>query len=396
MIALATIVNVGYGAIFYAFSVLLGEDAAAREFSRTVLSASLGLGIIVSGAFALLVGTLCDVVGSRRVFLAGAVLGSAGLAAFSRATEEWQVVAAWTLMLGPAMACTFYEPAYVAIGQWFEEQQGRPLGVLTVVAGFSATIFIPLTQWLVEGVGWRDATLTLGAVILAVIGSLALLVVRDRPRDEARMERVDPKSTYAAMTAGLRHTNRAFWLISAAYFLGLAATFLMLFHQVAYLQDLGFPAGRVAAVVGVIGIISLPGRFLFPVLGDYVRPPLLIAAIFGLLAISALLLVETQVWWRVCLYIALFGLVFGAVLPMRAAVMSQHFSGALYGRLMGLQATMLALATAGGPLLAGLLRDMTGSYAVPWLAAAAMFSAAIPLTLSVGFRPTMPDARFSK
>jgi MFS transporter, OFA family, oxalate/formate antiporter len=268
--------------------------------------------------------------------------------------------------------------------------------VLTVVAGFSATIFILLTQWLVEGVGWRDATLTLGAVMLAVIGSLALLVVRDRPRDEARMERVDPKSMYAAMTAGLRHTNRAFWLISAAYFLGLAATFLMLFHQVAYLQDLGFPAGRVAAVVGVIGIISLPGRFLFPVLGDYVRPPLLIAAIFGLLAISALLLVETQVWWRLYLYIALFGLVFGAVLPMRAAVMSQHFSGALYGRLMGLQATMLALATAGGPLLAGLLRDMTGSYAVPWLAAAAMFSAAIPLTLSVGFRPTMPDARSSK
>ena len=395
VIALATMVNVGYGAIFYAFSVLLGEDAAAREFSRTVLSASLGLGIIVSGAFALLVGTLCDVVGSRRVFLAGAVLGSAGLGAFSRATEEWQVVAAWTLLLGPAMACTFYEPAYVAIDQWFEEQQGRPLGVLTVVAGFSATIFIPLTQWLVEGVGWRDATLTLGAVMLAVIGSLALLVVRDRPRDEARMERVDPKSTYAAMTAGLRHTNRAFWLISAAHFLGLAATFLMLFHQVAYLQDLGFPAGRVAAVVGVIGIISLPGRFLFPVLGDYVRPPLLIAAIFGLLAISALLLVETQVWWRVCLYIALFGLVFGAVLPMRAAVMSQYFSGALYGRLMGLQATMLALATAGGPLLAGLLRDMTGSYAVPWLAAA-MFSAAIPLTMSVGFRPTMPDARSSK
>jgi MFS family permease len=220
VIALATMVNVGYGAIFYAFSVLLGEDAAAREFSRTVLSASLGLGIIVSGAFALLVGTLCDVVGSRRVFLAGAVLGSAGLGAFSRATEEWQVVAAWTLLLGPAMACTFYEPAYVAIDQWFEEQQGRPLGVLTVVAGFSATIFIPLTQWLVEGVGWRDATLTLGAVMLAVIGSLALLVVRDRPRDEARMERVDPKSKYAAMTAGLRHTNRAFWLISAAHFLG--------------------------------------------------------------------------------------------------------------------------------------------------------------------------------
>ena len=51
---------------FYAFSVLLGEDAAAREFSRTVLSASLGMGVVVSGALALLVGTLCDLTGPFR------------------------------------------------------------------------------------------------------------------------------------------------------------------------------------------------------------------------------------------------------------------------------------------------------------------------------------------
>ena len=76
--------------------------------------------------------------------------------------------------------------------------------------------------------------------------------------------------------------------------------------------------------------------------------------------------------------------------------MSQHFSGALFGSSLGLRETMLVLATAGGPSLAGLLWDMTGSYAVPWLAAATMFGAAIPLTLSVGFRPIMPDTRSSR
>jgi cyanate permease len=62
---------------------------------------------------------------------------------------------------------------------------------------------------------------------------------------------------------------------------------------------------------------------------------------------------------------------------------------------MGLRETMLALATAGGPSLAGLLRDLTGSYAVTWLAAT-MFGAAIPLTLSVGIRPIMPEVRSSR
>src|SRR4051812_7045284 len=177
-------VNVSYGAIFYSFGVLLGEGAAADEFSRTVLSSALGLGIMVSGALALLVGTVCDVFGSRRVFLAGAVLGGLGLAVFSRSTEEWQVISAWVLLLGPAMACAFYEPAYVTIDQWFDGPQGKPLGALTPVAGLSVTFFLPLTQWLVERMGWRDATLVLGVVMLTVVGTLALLVVRDRPREE--------------------------------------------------------------------------------------------------------------------------------------------------------------------------------------------------------------------
>jgi MFS family permease len=383
VVALAMIVNVGYGTIFYSFSVLLGEGAAAGEFSRTLLSASLGLGVVASGVLAPLVGTLCDISGPRRVFIAGALLGAAGLAAFSRATEGWQVIAAWLLLLGPAMAATFYEPAYVAIDQWFEGPQGRPLGVLTLVAGLSVTIFLPLTQWLVERFGWRDATLVLGIVLLAVVWALSLLIVRDRPREAARVRDLDLRTTYKSMLGALGYTNRTFWVISAAFFLGLAATFALLFHQVAYLQDLGFPPGRIAAAVGAIGITSLPGRFLLPVLGDRVSPRVLIAVIFGLLAISGLLLIGVEQWWRVYLYIALFGTVFGAVLPMRAVIMSQYFSGQLYGRMMGLQQSMLALAIAGGPFVTGALRDASGAYTVPWLAFTAMFAIAIPLILAV-------------
>ena len=154
------ITNASYGTTLYAFSVLLGEAAAAGEFGRALLSGALGLGVVVSGVLAPIVGTLCDVLGSRWVFFTGAVLGSMGLAAFSRVTEGWQVLAAWALLIGPAMACTLYEPAYVTIDQWFAGRNtGTAIGVLTLVAGLSATIFIPLTQWLIEGMGWRNATL---------------------------------------------------------------------------------------------------------------------------------------------------------------------------------------------------------------------------------------------
>jgi cyanate permease len=384
VVALAAMVNVAYGAIFYSFGVLLGEGAAASEFGRTTLSGALGLGVLVSGMLALLAGTVCDVAGPRRVFLVGAVLGCLGLTAFSRATEAWQVIVIWTLLLGPAMACTFYEPAYVAIDQWFEGHQGKPLGVLTLVAGSSVTIFLPLTQWLVTKMGWRDATLSLGLVLLAVVGSLALLVVRDRPNEEARAEGFELRGYYRSMLAALRNTDLTFWLISAAFFLGLTAMWGMLLHQVSYLQDLGFPPGKVATVVGIIGIVSLPARLFLPALSDYLHPSLITAAIFGLLAFSGLSVFEVESWWRVYLYVGLFGAAFGSVLPMRAVLMSRHFGGAFYGRMMGLQQTMLAIATAGGPFMAGALREATGSYATPWLAAVAMLVATIPIIMLVG------------
>jgi cyanate permease len=186
------------------------------------------------------------------------------------------------------------------------------------------------------------------------------------------------------MLEGLRYADRTFCVVSAAFFLALTAMWAMLFHQVAYMQELGFSPGAVAAAVGIAGLVSLPARLLLPVLGDHLRPSLLTAAVFGLLALSGLALVGAESWWRVYLYTGVFGVAFGSVLPLRAVVMSRRFSGELYGRLMGLQQTMLALTMAVGPFVAGTLREVSGSYLLPWIGAVALFVAAAPPMLIVG------------
>ena len=278
--------------------------------------------------------------------------------------------------------CTFYEPAYVTIDQWFAGRStGTAIGVLTVLGGLSSTVFIPLTQSLVENTGWRDATLVLAAVLLAVVGALALVFLKDQPREEARRETLDLKGTYGALATGLRQTNRAFWLVSASYFLGFLAVFAVLFHQVAYMQELGLPAGTAALAAGLVGLVGLPGRLFFPILGDRLRPSFLIAAIFLMVALSVLFLPGAEERWQLYLYVGLFGLSFGAVLPMRAVIMGHHFGGPLYGRLMGLQFALLGLATAGGPFAAGVLRDASGSYALLPPAVIVMLLLAIPAIL---------------
>jgi MFS family permease len=164
--------------------------------------------------------------------------------------------------------------------------------------------------------------------------------------------------------------------------MGFAANFALLFHQVAYLQELGFSAGIAALAAGVAGLVGLPGRFLLPMLGSRMRPSFVAATVFFMLALCAFILPGAEERWRLYLYVGLSGICFGTILPMRAVVMSRHFSGPLYGRLMGLQFMLLALAIAGGPLAAGILRDVSGSYALLPPMVIALLLPAIPAILA--------------
>lgn len=70
---------------------------------------------------------------------------------------------------------------------------------------------------------------------------------------------------------------------------------------------------------------------------------------------------------------------------MRPVIMGRHFSGPLYGRLMGLQFALLALATAGGPLVTGILRDALGIYALLPSLVVILLLLAVPIILTAEY-----------
>ena len=93
-------VAVAFGSMFYAMSVMLTDQAAGGEFSTTTLSLAYGGLTLVGGGLAYLIGRRADRTGVRSLTMAGFALGAAGLVAFGRATEPWQVVAASWLLMG--------------------------------------------------------------------------------------------------------------------------------------------------------------------------------------------------------------------------------------------------------------------------------------------------------
>ena len=358
--ALCLVVTVAYGALYYGYAVLITQPAAGGEFSRGLLSAAYGGAVLTGGIAAVPVGRIADRRGVRGVMATGAVIGAAGLLCFASAIAGWQVLAAWWLLLGPATAMCFYEPAYVAIQQAFApERRAQAIASLTLAAGLSGPIFTPATSVLVDAIGWRDTTRLLAAT-LCCAAPPALLFIRVRPRTCAG-DAAPARGRRSARDA-LRRPPVVLFTLGAV--LAYGAVEAVVLHRVARFEELGFGLGTVSLWVGISGLLTLPGRFLLPSMARRFPPAALLSGVLGVLGLSTALMVSGDEYWQMVVSFGLFGLVFGAALPLRALTMGEWIPTAIFGAVMGLQAGLIAFGRAGLPALTGALHDRMDSYAV--------------------------------
>jgi MFS family permease len=375
ILVLGSGVALAYGSIFYAFSVLITDDAAGAEFSTTALSTAYGLFVLVSGGLAAAVGALADRYGTRPLIAAGMAAGAAGMALLGRAEAPWQTIVIGGLLLGPAGALTFYELAFIAVDQWFgTRHRARALATVTLLGGTAGPIFLPLTGALVARLGWRTTTLVLAAV-LAAGSAFAAALPSGAPTTQLHAAAPALRSLLA---------DRRFLLFTASTVLVFGAIQTIFFHRIAVFTEDGFPLATVTAWAAVSSLLSLPGRWIAPYLAERVGAQgVYVAAVAGTAAAAALGIRPSA--WAMALHFVVFGLTFGAILPMRALVMSGWYSGPRYGRILGTQWTLAAAVGAATPAAAGWLTDAAGSYAWP-LAATSVVLCAAAATAIAAFR----------
>jgi len=81
--------------------------------------------------------------------------------------------------------------------------------------------------------------------------------------------------------------------------------------------------GTVSLWVGISGLLTLPGRFLLPSMARRFPPAALLSGVLGVLGLSTALMVSGDEYWQMVVSFGLFGLVFGAALPLRALTMGE-------------------------------------------------------------------------
>ena len=381
--ALAVSTTIGYGVLYYAFSVLLEPMSTDLGISAPTVTGALTLAVLVSAALAIPVGRWLDRHGGRALMTAGSLLGAAAVLAWSQVQTAVELYGVF-VAVGAASAMVLYQPAFaVIVAVTAAAKRTNALLGVTLVAGFASSIFIPLTGLLVHAYGWRGALVVLALIIAVVTVPLHAVALRGtRPAAEREGRSGSP--------GGRVLRDVGFWLLAFAFVLHGAALAIVAVHLVVFLTRLGHSATVAASLTGLLGLLSVTGRVLTTVLQRWLRIASITAVIIALQAAAIGLLPfigRTVVGAAGCL--VLFGLGFGVASIAIPAILLDRYGDQNYATIAGILSTPTTIARATAPLGAAVIATTVGYRSLILATAATCLTAAtaLALTLRLGRPP---------
>lgn len=350
---LAATQTVGYGVLFYALPVVLVPMRDDLGWSRTTIIGAYSLAILISGLLAPIVGRHVDRDRPREMMVAGSIAATLLVVAWSQVTNPVMFYAIW-IALGVAKSGVLYEAALPIVIKRSAPDHTRALLTVTLTAGLASLIFQPLTSRLAEEFGWRRAVLILAVIHGIVTVPVHWSVLAPGPEHLSERRRQP--------TPELR--ERRFWVLTAAFAAVTTTGYASLVLLVSYLHDQGWSLGRAALAGGTVGLMQLPGRFLFSRVVENVPNRVLAPLMFLVPAVAVLVLVAAGggalVWPAVCLL----GVGQGAMTLLRATVYVDLFGTERIGAVSGASAVPLTAASALAPLGASALAASGAGYPV--------------------------------
>ena len=364
MVAAAfTLMFVGFAAAYcFAafFTAFQDEFGASRGDVALVFSVAAFLWFLL-GAPA---GMAADRFGPRRVTALGVASLAVALWLASRAGSVAALYATYSIGIGLGVGLV-YVPSVGTVQPWFSANRALASGI--AIAGIGAgNIAGPLlAAWWIALLGWRGAFVAMAAFVL-VLGASAVAMLQEKRDASVRGE-----AAGASLAEALR--TRPFWLLYGSLVLSCIGLFVPMVHLGPYAQDAGFSEAEGVALVSLIGLGSLLGRFAIGPFADRLGRVASLAAMYAGLGAMLLLWWAASAWWTLALFALLFGAFYGAYVALMPTLVMDFYGARSVSGIIGCLYTGAGLGTLVGPWLAGMAYDAFGAYDLP-IAAGAFFS----------------------
>src|SRR5438552_1308217 len=349
---------ISWGTLFYSIAVLGAPMRDELKTNDIILFGSFTFGLFMSGLVSPWVGGRIDAEGGRTVLAGGSLVGALACATLAIASGPAILFLGWTLA-GIASAACLYDPAFATLHRISGGSYRRAVTALTLFGGFASTVFWPLSQYLLDTIGWRTAFGIYAALHAVVCFPLHAMLI---PQD-GRIVAASVASTHTA--ASHRTRSDAFIWLAGALSLATFVSSALSAHLIGLLTSSGLAARDAVLVGSLIGPMQVAGRVMEFAFTRHVRALVVGTLAFSLLAAALIVLAQVRGIWIVALAFALlYGWANGVMTIVRGTVPAELFGSRGYGALLGRLAQPQFIAKAIAPLALTLVFAVDGSRSV--------------------------------
>jgi predicted MFS family arabinose efflux permease len=354
----------GWAFGFYGQSVYLAELHRLHGWSASLISAATTFFYLFGAVIVAFVSEAVRAFGPRNCLLGGVKMSAA-------AVMIGQVTAPWQLYLANALLAFGWAGTSIAIitttlGLWFDQKRGMAISLALNGASFGGIIGVPLLVAAIGNLGFSGAMMTAAAAMLVVMIPVILIFVGPAPNlggIAAGGATVDTLSASQLRAQAFR--DIAFLTIAIAFALVLFAQVGFIVHLIAFLDPV-IGRERAATAVALLTAMAVVGRVLFSTVIDRLNQRLASAISFASQAVALGILINSRNEMLLLAACALFGFSVGNLITLPSLIVQREFDSRAFGVLISLITAINQITYAFGPGVIGLLRDASGSYALPF------------------------------
>jgi MFS family permease len=369
-----------YG-VQYSFGVFLPFMLDELGWQRASIAGAFSLYSMTYSACSWLSGRLTDTKGPTVVISFGGVFLGCGIIATSQVSAQWQMYLFYGFIAALGMSTAFI-PCNTTVIKWFQRKRGLALGLASCGSSCGILLCPPLLAALIPQYGWRPVYLGCGVVILIVLNLVARFMVRS-PELLGLAPDGDLLPTPNAFPGGstvpvhsvvvvpapltgwsLQESWRfsSFWLLFLVFVIMLFTVSMPFVHVVAFARDLGFSPTQGALAVSIMGLWAFIGSLSLGSLSDRIGRKQGLIVSLTMHVVAYLLFVRAQSLTVLYLGAAAFGFFYGSMATLFTALIGDLFGRRHAGAIGGFLFAGAGVLGAWGPMIAGYLRDTTGSY----------------------------------
>jgi predicted MFS family arabinose efflux permease len=378
----------GWGLGFYGQSVYLAELQRIHGWPASLISAGTTFFYLFGALIVVFVAEAMRACGPRKCLIAGLLAMACAAVALGQVRTLWQLYLA-DAVLAFGWAGTSLAMITNTVSLWFEHRRGMAISLALNGASFGGIAGVPLLVLVIRQLGFA---MTMTVVALLIVGLVIPIVALSVGRPP--LQGAGPKTGLASAQQIRKRALRdiAFLSIAIAFALVLFAQVGFIVHLIAFLDPV---IGRehAALALSLLTIMAMVGRVLFSAVIDRFDQRLASALSFMSQALALAIIINSRSEVLLISACVVFGFSVGNLITLPSLIVQREFALQSFGVLISLITAITQVTYAFGPGLVGALRDLSGSYTLPFYGCIALQLIAAALIIVRGRRAVSVTAR---